>query len=98
MLPDYITNDKYLSKLPTKDQLLNKDAEKEIVINMLHTIWSIIAKAYREGFERASVSVGFLEENFNYKPHEHENIIVEFFTEKGYTVSISDNVFVFSYE
>lgn len=97
VLPDYITEDKYLNKLLTKEQLIERNNEEKKVKDMLHMIWSMIAKAYEsnETIEQVNVSKSFLESHYNYQAHEHENIIVEFFTDKGYIVSITDDGFIF---
>ena len=92
MLPDYITDDSYLNKIPTKDELADRVNEEKITKNILFTIAYSITVCKQNGLSSTMVKVSTLKK-LGYEPHKHENIVIEFFKNKGYTVAVDDDGF-----
>ena len=97
MLPEYITNDPYLKKIPTKDELEKKANEEKITKDILLVIAYSISVCQKQGLKQTIVKVSQLR-NLGYEAYKHENIIVEFFKEKGYTVVVDNDGFAFQFD
>ena len=94
MLPDYITEDPYLNKIPTKDELTDRINEEKITKDILFVIAYSIAVCKKSGLSSTRVKVSTLK-NLGYEPYKHESIVIEFFKNKGYTVVVDDDGFEF---
>lgn len=94
MLPDYISNDPYLKKIPTKEELIEKNNEEKITKEILYVIAYTIATCQEQGKNQAIIPVKHLEK-LGYQAYKHENIVIEFFKSKGYIVIVDDDGFAF---
>lgn len=89
-LPDYIINNKNLNSIPTKDKEL-LDKNDNTIESILLSIAFVIHNEINSTDNNFVVIKPEFLKKLNYQMASHENIIREFFTNKGYQVTVDND-------